>query len=135
MKFRVWDKQRKVFLHESQNARDAHNLYIDLQGNLTSVNYPNAEILAGNFVLQRFTELYDMHGKPIYEGDVVETYLCFDRIYRIQPKEKIYIAAKCFQDSNLVPLSSGGPDGCEVFEDMKIIGHIYDEKNYELHHR
>ena len=72
-KFRVWDKKRKAFYYNTHpNSYDSCQLWIAIEGGLTSVNYPNGEISSGNFVLQQRTGLCDSGGIPIYEGDIVK---------------------------------------------------------------
>lgn len=70
IKFRVWDKNRRGFLFHSRNTIDSQNLWLSLEGTLTSVTRPNHEI--ENFIIQQFTGLKDVDGVDIYEGDFVE---------------------------------------------------------------
>lgn len=70
IKFRVWDKNRRGFLYHSRNTIDSQNLWLSLEGALTSVTRPNHEI--ENFIIQQFTGLKDVNGVDIYEGDFIE---------------------------------------------------------------
>lgn len=133
IKFRIWHKTEKKFIFTSGGEREAmHNVWLNTDGKLTSVKYPNVEV--DEMLIQFSTGKQDKNNREIYEGDIIEAYFWFDGM-SWKPKEKVLIAVRCFMDSNIEPKHGGGPDGCIVFEDMEIVGHIYDGKTYELYPR
>ena len=68
MKFRVWCKKFNRFLHK----RD--DWFLDFDGNLYYEDMLDNELVRAeksHYVIQRFTGLYDINNKELWEGDLV----------------------------------------------------------------
>ena len=64
IKFRVWDAERKGFLHKIDIDNDI--IYVDCKWYIHGGN-----ALDDNYVMQQYTGVKDMSGTEIYEGDIV----------------------------------------------------------------
>ena len=117
IKFRAWDKQRKLMIKTPKIVFGATTKpHVELLRNGFWIDH---NVYGDECVLMQYTGLKDKNGKEIYEGDIVKF------IFGIQ---KIYWGVGCWK-------TTGGEHGHLLNElisrQCEILGHIYE--NPELY--
>jgi len=120
IRFRVWDGVKIISLSE---AWKQEQIYIDLsegfKNNTLEVNYEGVELM-------QYTGLKDKNSKEIYCGDIVKFHI--DVGYG--PEE--VIASVIYKDCGFQYDSKAGCDYMRGFDDVEVIGNIYE--NQELYY-
>ena len=126
MDYRVYDKKRKRWLNE--------DVYLTQNGELLK---PNKSIFGwtkptfiseDRYVYQKYIELNDKNGTPVYVGDYLEAKVAEDRIVRglvtFANELSAYIIL-CFDSDEFFSL---GSDICQYIE---VVGNVFDEEKKE----
>jgi len=76
IKFRAWDKKNEAYLYDVQNASDMFSNVKCENGENTDCD---EECFAGflydeRYDIEQFTDMKDINGNDVYEGDIVEVY-------------------------------------------------------------
>lgn len=140
LKFRIWDGGRKKMFYKLQigNTWDkgflytAHSIYIENKDEnpdeLRSGWYHIDESLGRDFIMQ-FTGMYDVNGKEIYEGDIVDvphqglfvvSYNC----------EKGMSAGWYLQIGDFERWTTMEARHNEDGDNYKVVGNIYENKDF-----
>jgi uncharacterized phage protein (TIGR01671 family) len=141
IKFRAWDKEERMMLHDDFSVSPKGNLFFwDVVAQSYSDIKPSTEA-----ILMQFTGLHDKNGKEIYEGDIVKGVVEFPQLTTMDTDDNsnFKMAGIVFYDHHGFQLkviqhlcdedregmvnyfSFIGNDG-EVFDHIEVIGNIYE---------
>lgn len=124
LKFRAWDTKDKKYLGKNHPAFINAMTFEDCQGQL------RIRVKDRALVFEQYTELKDIHGKEIYEGDIIEVfstdeYLApFEGIYRVYFDDMwlSYMAYKVKSDYSGVT-EHFEP---EMYDCIEVLGNIHE---------
>ncbi len=122
MSYRVWDKKRKRFINENVYLAPDGELYessktIFGQNKLTAVSQDR-------YVYQKYIDLDDKNGTPIYMGDYLKAQVADDRIVTgvvSYANELSAYVIFCFDVDEYYTL------GEYVSQDIQVVGNVFQE--------
>jgi len=110
LKFRMWDEKYNTWVNDPLFA------------------YPNTEVLRQGFTIQQWTGLFDINGKEIYEGDIVN--------FGYTDSAKFTGEVQWLKDRASYGVICGG--GFETFEELmdyrqytKVVGNIFESESFD----
>lgn len=124
MKFRVWDKVTQRFIQRVPTGGfDTADVALDIDGELFwSTEYGGGKLDKDRYVIQAFTGLQDIHGKDIYEGDLVKfTYQTYEYEFE-EDSGEVYFNEGIFYFSRELEFAAN--DSNFDIHSLLVIGHV-----------
>lgn len=143
VKFRIFDRIHKTMQVVGEDQHDTFHIWEDNQ--VSYYNYQTGEpsILPGDeipddgsgYILMRYTGKYDMDGKEVYEGDVIENPDGIQMEIRYGEYQAYCPADRCFVDGvGFYAVGAGLPEmpiGC--LEDYAtVIGNVWENPELKV---
>lgn len=123
MKIRIWSKNLEKYLPNDE-------WYINSQGEVFFEDLMDGGLIKSkdNHIVQRFTELHDIYGSPLYEGDIVKLYYYHENIvgesYTIHYLNGKWMLDDCNMLTDYYLDNKKWGDSCKVVK----IGNIYEKQ-------
>ena len=121
IKFRAWDGTNMNYDFIVARPQFCNLLSILTDEKFAIENYNSIK----EWKVMQLTELHDVDGKEIWEGDILQGYTTndsieFREVVKFNPALGYYITNKDIEDDRILY------DNCIRFSDCKIIGNIYE---------
>lgn len=128
-RFRVWDKD------EVKYVKDASSLMLSI-GDTDDGYFRLSSLCPGRYIVEQATGLKDKNGKEIYDGDLVEQFVCGIHQYKGKKCGRSTIwqvrwnEEECCFELHYVRGSLFGDSLMSIDDDYEVIGNVH--KNPEL---
>lgn len=130
IKFRAWDKENEIYLYNVQDAYDTLSGFVKYDD---GENASYDECCFGEFLdnkrydVEQFTDLKDVNGKEIYEGDIVQPVSSYMHLKRGKPfevKKGNYVYGKWIAKDISNKVFS--VNGCYFDYEIQVTGNVHE---------
>jgi predicted glutamine amidotransferase len=115
--FRYWDDVLKYFVRSDEFL---------MENELESLAafFQKASKYAHNGIVQRYSEMKDRNGNPVFEGDILQENTTME-------KSRLFFAAGTFMLDCDILYNHFYGESPEILEDFKVVGNIFETPNYQ----